>query len=226
MFGTQEADLLFHGQMIERTGPRTYKITKGAFTSCVQPTPRWQMVATTFVLNLDRHALLLNAVLKVKGVPVFYMPGMFYPIQEDGRATGFLMPTYGASRYQGSSLSNAFFWAINRSQDAHLLPRLVHAARRRRPRRRIPLRARQRNPGRLPLLSSQRTGGGNRLCGRHQDTGRETERRVPGTGPARPAGRLDGAGPDRLLHRHRRPSDLPHQRVSTPPTRAGPCRAT
>ena len=118
MFGTQEPDLLFHGQMIERTGPRTYKITKGAFTSCVQPTPRWQMVATSFTLNLDSYALLVNAVLKVKGVPVFYLPGMFYPIQEDGRATGMLMPTYGASRYQGSSLSNAFFWAINRSQDA------------------------------------------------------------------------------------------------------------
>jgi hypothetical protein len=120
MFGTQEPDLLFHGQMIERTGPRTYRITKGAFTSCVQPTPRWQMVTTSFTLNLDSYAILLNAVLKVKGVPVFYMPGMFYPIQEDGRATGFLMPTFGASRYQGSSLSNAFFWAINRSQDVTL----------------------------------------------------------------------------------------------------------
>ena len=118
MFGTQEPDLLFHGQMIERTGPRTYKITKGAFTSCVQPTPRWQMVTTSFTLNLDSYALLVNAVLKVKGVPVFYLPAMFYPIQEDGRATGLLMPTYGASRYQGSSISNAFFWAINRSQDA------------------------------------------------------------------------------------------------------------
>ena len=118
MFGTQEADLLFHGQMIERTGPRTYKITKGAFTSCVQPTPRWQMVTTSFTLNLDSYALLVNAVLKVKGVPVFYLPAMWYPIQEDGRATGLLMPTYGASRYQGSSVSNAFFWAVNRSQDA------------------------------------------------------------------------------------------------------------
>lgn len=118
MFGTQEPDLLFHGQMIERTGPRTYRITKGAFTSCVQPTPRWQLVATSFTLNLDSYALLANAVLKVKGVPVFYLPGMYYPIQEDGRATGFLMPTYGASLYHGSSLSNAFYWAINRSQDA------------------------------------------------------------------------------------------------------------
>lgn len=118
MFGTQEPDLLFHGQMIERIGPRTYRITKGAFTSCVQPTPRWQLVATSFTLNLDSYAWIRNPVLKVKGVPVFYVPGLLYPIQEDGRATGFLMPTYGASQYQGTSLSNAFFWAINRSQDA------------------------------------------------------------------------------------------------------------
>ena len=34
------------------------------------------------------------------------------------RATGFLMPTYGRSTYRGQSISNAFFWAINRSQDA------------------------------------------------------------------------------------------------------------
>ncbi|MCY4637761.1 MAG: putative LPS assembly protein LptD [Acidobacteria bacterium] len=118
MFGTQEPDLLFHGQMIERIGPRSYRITKGAFTSCLQPTPRWQLVATSLTLNLDSYAWILHPVLKVKGVPVFYMPGLLYPIQEDGRATGILMPTYGASTYQGSSLSNAFFWAIDRSQDA------------------------------------------------------------------------------------------------------------
>ena len=120
MFGTQEPDLLFHGQVIERIGPRTYKITKGAFTSCLQPTPRWQLVATSFRLNLDSYALLFNTILKVKGVPIFYLPSMYYPIQEDGRATGLLMPTFGASTYQGSSLSNAFFWAINRSQDTTL----------------------------------------------------------------------------------------------------------
>src|SRR6476469_5878827 len=28
------------------------------------------------------------------------------------------MPTYGRSTYRGQSISNAFFWAINRSQDA------------------------------------------------------------------------------------------------------------
>ena len=118
MFGAQEPEMFFFGEQIERTGPRSYRLTRGAFTSCVQPTPRWEVVSSTIDINLDEHLLLRNAVIEVKGVPVLFLPWMFYPIQEDGRATGFLMPTYGASTYRGTSISNAFFWAIGRSQDA------------------------------------------------------------------------------------------------------------
>ena len=39
----------------------------------------------------------------------------------DDRSTGFLMPTYGTSTFRGKAISNAFFWAINRSQDATFL---------------------------------------------------------------------------------------------------------
>lgn len=118
MFGTQEPDLHFYGETIEKLGPRTYRLSKGGFTSCVQPTPRWEMTSSSMTLNLDQYARMKNMVLHVKSVPVFYLPAMFYPIQDDGRATGFLMPMYGASSFRGTSLSNAFFWAINRSQDA------------------------------------------------------------------------------------------------------------
>ncbi len=120
MFGTQEPDMLFYGQRIERLAARTYRITRGAFTSCVQPTPRWELVSTSFTINLDSYVMLRNAVLKVKGVPVFYIPMLPYPIPEEGRATGFLMPTWGNSSYHGSSLSNAFFLALGRSQDVTL----------------------------------------------------------------------------------------------------------
>ena len=118
MFGTQEPELQFWGEIIEKIGPRTYRLTRGGFTSCVQPTPRWEVTLSSATINLDQYALLRNSVLKVKGVPLFYLPAMYYPIQEDGRATGVLMPTYGASTIRGQSISNAFFWAINRSQDA------------------------------------------------------------------------------------------------------------
>ena len=62
--------------------------------------------------------MLTNTILRVKGVPVMYLPIFYYPIQEDDRATGFLLPIYGTSTVRGQSISNAFFWAINRSQDA------------------------------------------------------------------------------------------------------------
>jgi len=117
MFGSQEPDMYFYGETIEKVGPRTYRLSNGGFTSCIQPTPRWELTSNSFTINLDDYALLRNTVLKVKGVPVFYFPVMYYPIQDDGRATGILMPTYGTSTFRGTSLSNAFFWAMGRSQD-------------------------------------------------------------------------------------------------------------
>jgi LPS-assembly protein len=118
MFGTQEPDAQFTGKEIHKLGPKKYKIVDGAFSTCVQPTPRWQIVSSSATLNLDDYALLKNSVLRVKGVPLMYLPIFYYPMEEDDRATGFLIPTYGTSTLRGQGLSNAFFWAINRSQDA------------------------------------------------------------------------------------------------------------
>src|SRR4029079_9384235 len=120
MFGTQEPDAYFWGETIEKLGPKTYRITRGGFTTCVQPTPRWEMVSTSVTLTLEKRAVMTNMVLKVKDVPVFYLPGMYYPINKEDRATGFLIPIYGSSSIKGHTLSNAFFWAISRSQDATL----------------------------------------------------------------------------------------------------------
>jgi LPS-assembly protein len=118
MFGTMEPDIYFYGEVIEKIDIDKYRITRGAFTTCVQPTPRWEIASRNSIVNLHDYALLNNAVIRVKDVPVFYLPIMYYPIQDDDRATGFLMPTYGRSTYRGQSISNAFFWAIGRSQDA------------------------------------------------------------------------------------------------------------
>jgi LPS-assembly protein len=117
-FGNQDPDYIFTGETIEKLGGRRYRITRGTITACVQPTPRWQLVLDTLTLNLDDYAIARNAVLRVKGVPLMYLPVIYYPIQEDERATGFLMPTYGTSTLRGQALSNAFFWAIGRSHDA------------------------------------------------------------------------------------------------------------
>jgi LPS-assembly protein len=117
-FGNQEADVYLYGEIVERLGPKRYRITRGAFTTCVQPTPRWELASGSVTLNLNDYAIAKGTVLRVKGVPVMYLPMIYYPISEDQRSTGFLLPTYGTSSVRGQAISNAFFWAINRSTDA------------------------------------------------------------------------------------------------------------
>ena len=114
----EETVVYFFGEKIEKIGPKKYKITNGGFSTCVQPTPRWDLNAGTVILNIDHYTVLKQAILRVKGVPMFYLPIMYYPTKKENRATGFLIPTYGSSSLDGHSIHNAFFWAINRSQDA------------------------------------------------------------------------------------------------------------
>jgi LPS-assembly protein len=114
----QDTDVVFFGDEIEKIGPKKYRIKNGGFSTCVQPTPRWDLSADTIVLNIDHYTLLRQAILKVKGVPLLYLPILYYPTKEDGRATGFLLPTYSTSTILGQSIQVPFFWAINRSHDA------------------------------------------------------------------------------------------------------------
>ena len=113
-----EPDVQFYGETLEKISADTYLITNGGFTSCVQANPRWEMTSGSLRLRVDHYALLRNMLLKVKGVPAIYLPVMYYPLSKDNRNTGFLMPTYGGSSVKGQTIGNAFFWAINRSQDA------------------------------------------------------------------------------------------------------------
>lgn len=118
MFTPEDADAYFYGEIIEKTGPDTYKFENGVFTTCVQPTPRWEIVGSRIVMVKDKRALLWNAVFRVKGVPVFYLPFMYYPISKEGRNTGFLMPSWGHDTYRGQTFSEAFFLVLGRSMDA------------------------------------------------------------------------------------------------------------
>ena len=142
-FGNQDPDVYFYGDMVEKVSQRSYRLTRGGFTTCVQPTPRWEVTSDSVVINLNDYAIARNMLLRVKGVPLMYLPIIYYPIKDEDRATGFLLPTYGSSTLRGQAISNAFFWAIGRSQDATFFHDWFTTDRPGR-RRRIPVRRRGR----------------------------------------------------------------------------------
>ena len=76
-------------------------------------------------LELDRNAGVgkaKNAVVRFKGVPIFYAPYISFPINDE-RKTGFLTPSYGSDEESGNIFEIPWYWNIAKNQDATITPR-------------------------------------------------------------------------------------------------------
>jgi LPS-assembly protein len=63
---------------------------------------------------------LKDVLFRIKNIPVFYLPYLRYPLKQDGRSTGFLIPAIGNSSLRGFFVQNSFFWAIRPNIDLTL----------------------------------------------------------------------------------------------------------
>jgi len=115
--GYMQPGVFVEARLIERMSADTYKIEGGRFTSCSQPTPRWSFSASSATLKVDDHISAKNVVFRVKDVPALYVPYFMYPIQQDQRSTGFLIPHVGYSSTRGFNAGGGFFWVMGRSFD-------------------------------------------------------------------------------------------------------------
>jgi LPS-assembly protein len=115
--GYVEPGVFVEGRRVERVDDRTYRVEGGKFTSCSQPNPRWGFTASNARIEVNDKVVAKNSLLKVKSIPVFYLPYVYYPIRRDGRSTGFLFPHFGHSSSRGYEVGTGFFWAMGRSAD-------------------------------------------------------------------------------------------------------------
>lgn len=111
-------DIYFRGERIIQLEPGKYRIERGVVSPCAQALPIWEFSARTITLEPDDHATMILPLFKVKSIPLLALPALYYPIDEDGRSTGFLLPGIGTSTNRGFMVSESFFWAIHRSADA------------------------------------------------------------------------------------------------------------
>jgi LPS-assembly protein len=115
--GFLQPGVLVEARKIERVDSDTYVIEGGNFTACWQTNPRWNFKASWARLDIDKRIQAANVVFKVKSVSAFYFPYFIYPINSQGRSTGFLFPHFGYSSSKGVIVGDAFFWAMGRSFD-------------------------------------------------------------------------------------------------------------
>ena len=105
------------GRRVERVDKDTYRVEGGKFTACAQPNPRWMFQSSSARIEVDDKIIAKNAVFRIKGVPAFYLPILYYPINSSGRSSGFLFPHFGYSSTKGYEIGSGFYWAMGRSLD-------------------------------------------------------------------------------------------------------------
>jgi LPS-assembly protein len=115
--GFVEPGVFVEGARIERLDDDTYRVHGGKFTACAQPNPRWAFSSSSARIEVGDKIIARNAVFKIKSVPAFYLPVVYYPIDESQRSTGFLFPHFGRSTTRGFNVGSGFFWAMGRSFD-------------------------------------------------------------------------------------------------------------
>jgi len=105
------------GKDITRYTETHYKIKKGHLTTCEGSLPDWLFEAESMDIEVGDRALFTKGVFKVRGVPIFYFPVGYIPINQN-RKSGFLMPSFGNSDTDGTTFNNTYYWAINGHSDA------------------------------------------------------------------------------------------------------------
>ncbi len=117
----EETGYTIRAGLLEKTGPDTYTVEEGAFTTCRCPSPDdrlpWEMRARKGEITLGGYAEVRKATFLVLGVPVFYLPRGYVPVKLD-RESGFLVPGIGQSGRHGFEFLLPYYWAINASYDA------------------------------------------------------------------------------------------------------------
>ena len=114
--GLLQPAIQFEAAGVEKERPDLYGLKKARITACAQPAPLWSFTLSRAALEKGDHIAMWDAVVRIKSVPVLYLPYLRYPLTE--RATGFLMPQLGFAGEKGFSLSQSFYWAIAANMDA------------------------------------------------------------------------------------------------------------
>jgi LPS-assembly protein len=115
--GYVQPGIFVEARRIERIDADHYRVEGAKFTSCAQPNPRWGFTSTSARIHVDDKIVANNVLFKVKSVPVLALPWLVYPIRDDQRATGLLLPQFGYSSQKGFYIAGGFFWAMGRSFD-------------------------------------------------------------------------------------------------------------
>jgi LPS-assembly protein len=112
-----ENPFYFQSRRVERLDKSTYLMDHGRVTTCDNVKCGWTISARSARVDVGDKVVSEGALFRLLRVPVFYSPILINSIGVHPRRAGLLMPQIGNSGQKGFTVSEGFFWPLNRSAD-------------------------------------------------------------------------------------------------------------
>jgi LPS-assembly protein len=112
--------IYFTADRVEKVSLDTIIATNVQVTACDEDVPKWSFHAKRARIKTGDRVRVYSPNLRMKGVPVFYLPYASVSIKPRDRASGFLTPTLGGSGQKGFRISGGYYQTLGRSADVTL----------------------------------------------------------------------------------------------------------
>jgi len=109
--------IYFTADRVEKVSLDTIVATNVQVTACDEDVPKWSFHASKTRIKTGDRVYVYGPKLKLKNIPVFFLPYASVSIKPRDRASGFLTPTFGGSGAKGARLSTAYYQTLGRSAD-------------------------------------------------------------------------------------------------------------
>jgi LPS-assembly protein len=109
--------IYFTADRVEKISLDTIVATNVQVTACDEDVPKWSFHASKAKIKTGDRVRVYSPKLRLKDIPIFYLPYASVSIKPRDRASGFLTPTFGGSGAKGLRLSTAYYQTLGRSAD-------------------------------------------------------------------------------------------------------------
>jgi LPS-assembly protein len=107
---------------LQKFGDNVINLEQSVISSCEPGDKAWSIRGSEISLHPDEsYGTARNMRVSIQDVPVLYMPYIRFPVGNE-RLTGFLTPTPGYSKRNGTELAVPFYWNIAPDTDATITP--------------------------------------------------------------------------------------------------------
>jgi len=108
--------VFLESEYVQKHKGAIYSFKNATVTRCVGSSPAWSLTAREGEINIDGRTQVWHSALRVKDMPVAYLPYTAIPGMKK-RQSGVLMPEVYRSDRLGFGLNIPYYWAINDEMD-------------------------------------------------------------------------------------------------------------